>query len=129
MTADELQAHIKSGRPFNFNDLGDMPLSDYVKEHMSLRAPAPMIICMDGFKMSVQASASHYCSPRNNDGPYSHFEVGFPSQRDSLLEKYGERIDDPENPDKVYDDVYPMVPLIVVLAVISSHGGAASPNP
>jgi hypothetical protein len=36
----------------------------------------PAIICKDGFVISVQASASgHYCSPKNDTGPYSTVEV------------------------------------------------------
>jgi len=33
----------------------------------------------NGGTLSVQASASHYCSPRNNTGPYTSVEVGFPT--------------------------------------------------
>ena len=30
--------------------------------------------------VSIQASEYHYCTPRNNEGPYSEWEVGFPSE-------------------------------------------------
>ena len=29
----------------------------------------------DGSSISIQASAFHYCTPRDNTGPYTHFEV------------------------------------------------------
>jgi hypothetical protein len=31
--------------------------------------------CRDGTTLSVQASFTHYCTPRNNEGPYTHVEV------------------------------------------------------
>lgn len=37
------------------------------------------IVCKDGTTLSVQASDGHYCSPRNNRGPWTAVEVGFPS--------------------------------------------------
>jgi hypothetical protein len=33
--------------------------------------------CKDGATLSIQASKSHYCTPRDNKGPYSSIEVGF----------------------------------------------------
>jgi hypothetical protein len=38
---------------------------------------ADKIICADGAELSVQASKTHYCTPRNNRGPYIKLEVGF----------------------------------------------------
>jgi hypothetical protein len=67
--------------------------------------------------MSVQASEFHYCTPRDNDGPYAEFEVGFPSQPEDQLMPYAE---DPERPT---DTVYGYVPLEVIEALIEKHGG------
>lgn len=33
------------------------------------------IVCVDGTRFSVQASNSHHCSPRSNNGPWRLFEV------------------------------------------------------
>ena len=33
------------------------------------------VICRDGFRLSVQASQSHYCSPKSDTGPYYSVEV------------------------------------------------------
>lgn len=33
------------------------------------------IKCSNGLQLSVQASENHYCTPRNNEGPYTHVEV------------------------------------------------------
>lgn len=77
------------------------------------------IICEDGFKMSVQASANHYCSPRT-DSPatrYDTVEVGFPSQQEDILMPYC------ENPDKPCETVYAYVPATQVTLVIVKHGG------
>jgi len=35
--------------------------------------------CNDGFSLSVQAGQSHYCAPRDNAGPWTHVELGYPS--------------------------------------------------
>jgi len=48
------------------------------KDYLEIR---PAIECIDGFMMSVQASSMHYCTPRENQGPYSEVEVGYPSER------------------------------------------------
>ena len=100
MNNQQLQAHVKSG--------------PVVGDH---RLPAPAIRCADGFEVSVQASYTHYCQPRDNDGPYTHFELGFPSQEDELIQPYA------ENPDRPMDTVYPRVPLDLVLSLIAKHGG------
>ncbi len=39
----------------------------------------PSLVCKDGATVSVQASQYHYSTPRNDRGPYSHVEAGFPS--------------------------------------------------
>ena len=36
---------------------------------------APTVVCKDGSELSVQASWGHYCTPRDNFGPYTHVEV------------------------------------------------------
>jgi len=46
--------------------------------HKPVVAP---IVCADGVTLSVQATNSHYCTPRTDYGPYSAVEVGYPSAR------------------------------------------------
>lgn len=77
----------------------------------------PKIECADGFKMSVQASRTHYCTPRTDTGPWSHVEVGFPTEREELLMEYVEDADRPTS------TVYGYVPVEVIVAVIDKHGG------
>jgi hypothetical protein len=77
------------------------------------------IICKDGFVVSIQASEHHYCSPKNNYGPYEAFELGYPSEHEDLLDNHS------EIPGK-HDGVFPYVPVNVVEAVINKHGGITS---
>lgn len=77
----------------------------------------PAVECRDGFRMSVQASTNHYCIPRSDAGPWTHVEVGFPSQVEPMLWEYA------EEPGAWTDSVYPRVPVEVVVAVIEVHGG------
>jgi hypothetical protein len=100
----ELQEHIVSGEVFTM-------------ENFTIRRPARHIVCADGLILSVQASESHYCEPRSNEGPYTHVEVGFPSSRQPVLLPYAENPDDPTG------TVYAYVPTQVVLDVINEHGG------
>jgi len=64
-------------------------MRDYVQEHFdkhkgaslildALMRPIPSIVCADGYRFSVQASATHYCTPRDNVGPWSRFEIWGP---------------------------------------------------
>jgi hypothetical protein len=76
------------------------------------------VVCADGFKMSVQAFAGGYCTPRtNNADRYEEVEVGYPSQPEELL------MDWAEEPDKPTQTVYGYVPVQVVTNVIAKHGG------
>lgn len=78
------------------------------------------ILCRDGFSLSIQASEFHYCEPRNNQRPYTHVEVGFPSEREELLMPYAE---DQEHPTET---VYGWVPRSVIEAVILKHNGGCA---
>lgn len=115
MTEQELQEHVKSGQAIP----NATPATDLVEYgiYTSVRCPAPAIRCADGFEVSVQASSTHYCTPRNNEGPYTHFELGFPSQEDSLIQPYA------EDPSRPTDTVYSQVPRHTVVMLINKHGG------
>lgn len=81
--------------------------------------PVPAIVCADGFKMSVQACSYTYCTPRQNQGPWTHVEVGFPSAREKTLMPYidGDEAD-------ATGTVYGYVPVEIVVEIINRHGGA-----
>lgn len=90
----------------------------HVERLTTSRPRMPWIICADGFTMSVQASAIHYCTPKDNVGPYTAFEVGYPSQNEPLLHPYGYQLEDGG-----WDNVFAWVPATVVDAIIAKHGG------
>lgn len=79
------------------------------------------IKCVDGFSMSVQASAFNYCEPReDNAAAYTEVEVGFPSQPEPLLARYA------EDATALTNTVYPYVPAQAVIDVCAKHGGVLS---
>jgi hypothetical protein len=98
----DLQTHLKSGERFGFS---------------LLRRPCSKIVCYDGFQVSVQASTSHYSTPRDDKGPYTHVEVGYPSEPVEAWMEYAEDSDRPTT------TVYPYVPIELVEAVLEAHGG------
>ncbi len=102
MTLDEITAHIRTGWPQGLHT-----------------GPAPAIGCADGFTLSVQASEWTYCEPRDNTGPWSRVEVGFPSEPEPLLMEWC------EDPGRPTETVYGYVPIEVVQQVILKHGGRA----
>ena len=75
------------------------------------------LVCADGFSMSVQGDSGAYCEPRNNNGPYTEVEIGYPNQIEELIIPWA------ENPAKPTQTVYGYVPTEVVLEVILKHGG------
>jgi len=87
-------------------------------EHQTAR---DNVVCADGFKVSIQASEFHYCSPKVSGLYiiYTLVEVGFPNQEEELIAKWQES---PERERPTYD-VYPYVPAEVVSMMIAKHGG------
>jgi hypothetical protein len=75
------------------------------------------VVCVDGFTMSVQADDFTYCAPRNNEGPYTAVEVGFPSEYEELI------IDWAEDDSSPTETVYGYVPIHIVSLVLAKHGG------
>lgn len=80
----------------------------------------PRYVCADGFSVSIQASRTHYCTPREDIGPYDKVELGYPSERVEALMPY---IDGDPDGDE-WETVYGCVPVDVVDAVIGAHGAA-----
>ena len=76
------------------------------------------IICADGFEMSVQASKTHYCTPRESGAErYEAVEVGVPWPAEELLMPYC------DEPDKPTETVYGYVPVATVSIILAKHGG------
>jgi hypothetical protein len=76
------------------------------------------VTCRDEYSVSVQASEGSYCTPRDDFGPYTAVELGFPTLADPMLDGYA------EDPSKPTDTVYAYVPVGVVRDLIVKHGGA-----
>jgi len=103
-----------------------------------------VVVCVDGFTVSVIAGGGTYCSPKpalctcafqgegdpiisgvdeaphDYHGPYLSVELGFPSQRPEPWEVWGKYAEDPDAP---MNTVYGYVPVGLVRALIRSHGG------
>ena len=80
------------------------------------------LICCDGFQMSVQTSALHYCAPQGVLGTWTHVEIGSISIIEPLLWRYAET---PAEWTKLAAGgaVYPYVPIELVAAIVELHGG------
>jgi hypothetical protein len=87
-------------------------LQGYMTKFRGKHNQVPVISCQDGFQMSVQASESHYCEPKQNHGPWSKVEIGYPKPYEPALEQWHDM-----------DNIYVFVPIEVVCEVIEKHGG------
>jgi hypothetical protein len=96
----------------------EMPLTEKTHQEMYRRQflfrMARPITCKDGFRMSVQASSGHYCSPRFTlpYSRYTHFEVQ--AAQDVFLMPYAESCS---------SSIHPQVPRGVITKCIDYHGG------
>lgn len=78
----------------------------------------PPIHLADGNRVSVQVGDGLYCTPRNDQGPWTHVEVGFPTAPPGpLWNEYCEDLDKPES------TIYAYVPIELVRFYIGAHGG------
>jgi len=81
----------------------------------------PRIVCRDGASISVQAARYTYCTPRDDKGPYTHVEVGYPSH------PFPEGADFKHDQDaNDQDTVFAYVPVEIVWEWITKHGGPVS---
>lgn len=87
---------------------------------MNIKMPAPPIVCKDGTRLSVQASRHCYSIPRDDVGPYTHVEVGFPSIVPPITwEQYS------DSGKLETETVYGYIPVALVERFIKAHGGIA----
>ena len=91
---------------------------DEVMDHiLNGNALCKAVVCQDGFIMSVQASSHHACLPKDDVGPYTHFEV-FASTYCEQLIGY---VDDAAAGVTGYFGVW--VPAAVLEEITTAHGG------
>ena len=93
---------------------------DPLMRHIMTSTRLPHIVCVDGFTMSVQVGYSLYSKPKKVAKRYSEVEIGYPSEHESLLEKY---VESPFKEPDYTDSIYPYVPVKVVDKVLKKHGG------
>lgn len=86
---------------------------------MSKHRECKTVLCANGLKLSVQASSRHYSEPKDDAGPYTHVEVGFPTRPVPELIPYVEML----SPNSYTDAVYAYVPYDIVRQVIYVRGG------
>ena len=81
--------------------------------------------CNNGLIFSLQTSESHYCTPQNDTGPWTHVEIGFPNRKIDALMPYADGAwrDCPPT-----DDVYAYVPMDIVQEMIDANGGLIEQN-
>lgn len=111
-TVDRVRALIKR-RPY--------PGKDWLGPR-DVGPAADRIECADGFSVSVQVGWSSYCTPRDNAGPWTKVELGFPSA--SLPPVFDEFCDDPDDP-RTTRTVWGYVPIEMVVELLNNHGGEA----
>lgn len=88
----------------------------------------------NGGNISIQASRTAYSKPRNDEGPYTHMEMGYPSKNTVLPKnvlKYVEQSatyndDGSYSGNDPYNSVYPYVPVSVIKQLIQANGGIKS---
>ena len=100
------------------------PASEPIKLNNQQQKQKPLakaVVCRDGFGMSVQASRTHYCTPRDDEGPYEGVEVAYPSEWEDLLIPYT----DPGTPTicGMAPTMYVNVPKQTIDAIVHKHGG------
>ncbi len=103
--------------------LNDLLNTDFMPTSIGDMKPiTPHIKCKDGTTLSVQASKYHYCTPREDDGPYYSVEVGYPSVEPP--ETWAGYFDGDWDTQDRTDSVYGYVPIDLVEDFIKIHGGS-----
>lgn len=78
----------------------------------------PKIVCIDGFKMSVQGHEMTYSIPKKVGTEFEAMEIGFPSVQEDLIIEF---IDRPGH--EPTQSVYGFIPISLIEQVIEKHGG------
>lgn len=82
----------------------------------------PIMVMGDGTKMTVQASAFHYCEPRRSGlDSYKSYEVAYPSRIIDKLRDYAEM--PVESEEELLESVYSNVPAELLSQIVMEHGG------
>ena len=88
---------------------------------MAYKHRSPQIVCVDLTTLSAQTGENLYCTPRDNIGPWTHVEVGYPSK--SPPDSWAEYFDGDWEKDDRTNCVYGYVPIELVVEFIDSCKG------
>lgn len=81
------------------------------------------LTCEDGFSISVQASSMHYAYPRNDYGPYTKMEMGFPENYTPFDERFLSDYMEPSS--RGWPSViFPYTPVGVIRELVNRHTNA-----
>lgn len=93
----------------------------------------PTVVCKDGFKISIQAGRGYSCTPEDDNGPYTHVELGYPIYPSKLMLNIIKRIGIPltepiiapyaVDKSRLTDTIYKQVPVEATDALLAKHGG------
>lgn len=80
----------------------------------------PRVVCKDGFSISVQASGSHYSSPKEflSINGWTKVELGYPSEPIPELAEHA----DGQDPDAT-EGIWAYTPIEAVEKLLDSHSG------
>jgi hypothetical protein len=85
---------------------------------------APHIHCKAGGSLSVQTGRHHYCSPRQDTGPWETAEVGYPQGLVGVRELIGIHHEEGLlDSDESGWGVFPYTPIELVAMLIAMNGG------
>lgn len=93
----------------------------------------PRITCRDGLNISIQAGRGYSCLPENDDGPYTHVELGYPMYPSRLMLKLMRKVGIPVVETLIFKyavdkyrlekTIYQRVPVEIVDKFLEEHGG------
>lgn len=103
-------------------------LNEWLKEHRNIKyiinsreidGVIKRIVCKDGYSFSCQVNEYAYCNPRKSGAfPYSSVELGFPSEKDTIINSYAEDSKAEKDEEGYVDTVYGYVPVQTVIKLI-----------
>lgn len=108
-----LEDFLKATNKSNYQKI--LPINVYQKDR-------PLVVCNDGFTLSIQASRYHLCTPlKNNRTDYTTFELSKLSEEIPELEEFKIYDNGPLN--KFSTQTYAFVPRAIVEEILEEHGG------
>ena len=108
------------------DDEDDSEDEEWVIKRRVHKKVQPRVVCNDGFSISIQASRDHFCTPRDDIGPYEYVEAAYPSEWEDLLLPFTDN-DTDRTPVicGTAPTLYVNVPASVIREMINKHGGMA----